>query len=121
MCPIFKTKDATDIANYRPITVLNTDYKIFTKALNTKLARVAPHLIHKDQAGFMNGWSVADQISLCEEMVEYAEDELQNGAIVALDQEKAYDKTSDNYLWQTLSCRGIPKSYINIVRSLYTE
>ncbi|KAJ6512587.1 Endonuclease/exonuclease/phosphatase, partial [Mycena sanguinolenta] len=37
MCPIFKKKDKTDIANYRPITVLNTDYKIFTKALANKL------------------------------------------------------------------------------------
>ncbi|KAJ7172885.1 Endonuclease/exonuclease/phosphatase, partial [Mycena crocata] len=37
MCPIYKKKDVTDIANYRPITVLNTDYKIFTKALTLKL------------------------------------------------------------------------------------
>ncbi|KAJ7167390.1 Endonuclease/exonuclease/phosphatase [Mycena crocata] len=36
MCPIWKKKDVTDIANYRPITVLNTDYKIFTKALTEK-------------------------------------------------------------------------------------
>ncbi|KAJ7151846.1 Endonuclease/exonuclease/phosphatase, partial [Mycena crocata] len=37
MCPIYKKKDVTDVANYRPITVLNTDYKIFTKALTFKL------------------------------------------------------------------------------------
>lgn len=29
LCPIYKM----DISNYRPITVLNTDYKIMTKAL----------------------------------------------------------------------------------------
>ncbi|KAI5887314.1 DNase I-like protein, partial [Schizophyllum commune H4-8] len=37
MCPIYKKKAKDDIANYRPITVLNTDYKIFTKALSVKL------------------------------------------------------------------------------------
>ncbi|KAJ7643414.1 Endonuclease/exonuclease/phosphatase, partial [Mycena polygramma] len=37
MCPFFKKKDVTDIANYRPITLLNTDYKTYTKALATKL------------------------------------------------------------------------------------
>ncbi|KAI5836481.1 DNase I-like protein, partial [Schizophyllum commune Tattone D] len=37
MCPIYKKKAKDDVANYRPITVLNTDYKIFTKALSVKL------------------------------------------------------------------------------------
>jgi hypothetical protein len=49
MCPIWKKKDPTDIANYRPITVLNTDYKLFTEALANKLSRIAPALIHRDQ------------------------------------------------------------------------
>jgi hypothetical protein len=37
MCPIYKKGDRSEIANYRPIT-LNTDYKIFTKALNNRLS-----------------------------------------------------------------------------------
>jgi hypothetical protein len=73
MCPIFKKGDVTDIANHRPITVLNSDYKIFTKALNKKLAHVAPLIVHKDQAGFMKGRKMADQIYLPLVLVEYAE------------------------------------------------
>jgi hypothetical protein len=89
MCPLFKKKDKTDIANYRPITVLNSDYKIFTKALTNKLSRVAPYLIHKDQSGFMKGRKITDTIYLAMEVVEYSEEDLKNGVIVALDQEKA--------------------------------
>jgi len=33
MCPIYKKNDKNEIANYRPITILNTDYKILTKVL----------------------------------------------------------------------------------------
>ncbi|KAF7351516.1 Reverse transcriptase domain-containing protein [Mycena sanguinolenta] len=120
MCPIFKKKDKTDIANYRPITVLNTDYKIFTKALTNKLAEVAPYLIHKDQSGFMKNRRITDAIYLAMEVVEYAEEDLKNGAIVALFQEKAYDKTLHPYLWSTLRKHGIPELFISTVKSLYT-
>jgi hypothetical protein len=77
MCPLFKVKDRSNIATYRPITVLNADYKIFTKALTNKLAKVAPYIIHKDQAGFMKGQKITDAIYLAQEVVEYAEDDLQ--------------------------------------------
>jgi hypothetical protein len=112
MCPLFKKKDRTDIANYCPITVLNSDYKIFTKALTNKLSRVAPYLIHKDQSGFMKGQKISDTIYLTVEVVEYTEEDLQNGIIVALDQEKAYDKTLHPYLWNTLQAHGIPELFI---------
>jgi hypothetical protein len=119
MCPLFKKKDKTDIANYRPITVLNSDYKIFTKALTNKLGRVAPYLIHKDQSGFMKGRKITDAIYLAMEVVDYTEEDLQNGVIVALDQEKAYDKTIHSYLWDTLRAHGLPDLFVNTVKSLY--
>jgi hypothetical protein len=55
------------------------------------------------------------------EVVEYSEEELLNGAIVALDQEKAYDKTSHRYLWETMKKLGIPEGFINTVKSLYSD
>ncbi|KAJ7077990.1 Endonuclease/exonuclease/phosphatase, partial [Mycena belliarum] len=37
MCLLHKKNDKRNVSNYRPITLLNTDYKIFTKALSIKL------------------------------------------------------------------------------------
>ena len=53
LCPIHKKKDHQEVVNYRPITVLNAEYKILTTAIMGKLSSVAPKLIHKCQVAFI--------------------------------------------------------------------
>ena len=53
MCPIYKKKDRADISNYRPITLLNTDYKWLTKVLSLKLIEEILTLVHPDQICFI--------------------------------------------------------------------
>lgn len=67
------------------------------------------------------GRKIADQIFLAMEVVDHSEEDLQNGIIVALDQEKAYDKTSHRYLWKALEKRGIPNLFIDTLKSLYAD
>ncbi len=52
-------------------------------------------------------------------MIEWAELTESNGAIIALDQEKAYDKISHDYLWRVLETFGVPNSYTNTIKALY--
>jgi len=73
MSLIFKKKDKMKIENYRPITLLETDYKIHTKTVANKLGRVCQNLIHKDQAGFISGRSLFDHTRLAHLVVDYAE------------------------------------------------
>ena len=120
ICPIYKKKDTRQIQNYRPITVLNADYKIMTKTLANRLAKIAGDLIHPDQAGFVPGRRIFDHIRLSQMVLQYAEAAEVNGVIVALDQEKAYDKINHSYLWKVLSRFNLPENFINTVRILYT-
>lgn len=46
-------KDYLECSNYRPITLLNTDLKIFTKILSNRLSLWLPQMVHKDQVGFV--------------------------------------------------------------------
>ena len=57
---LYKKKDPKDIRNYRPITLLNTDYKILTKILATKLKRVCEASISHPQKGFVPGRQITD-------------------------------------------------------------
>ncbi|GBE79119.1 hypothetical protein SCP_0203160 [Sparassis crispa] len=119
LCPLYKKKDRRDIANYRPITLLNTDYKILMKALSLSLSSVVRSLIHPDQAGFVPGCNILDQVQLSKTLIDYGEALEENGVIVALDQEKAYDKVTHDYLWRILDHMNIPPSFVNTIRSLY--
>jgi len=116
---LFKKKDRTQVANYRPLTLLNTDYKLFTKTIATKLGEVAPSVIHENQAGFVPGRSLYNHVRLSSAMIDYCEAEEIDGCIVSLDQEKAYDKIAHDYLWKVLERFGFPKRFIKTVKSLY--
>lgn len=103
MCPLYKKKkDEREIENYRPITLLNTDYKMDTKTLATKMSKKIHKIIHKSQAGFIPERSITNQIKLEMTMLSYCKASKENGMIVHLEQEKAYDKIRHNYLWKTM-------------------
>jgi hypothetical protein len=121
LCPLYKKKDRTDPVNYRPITLLNTDYKLFTKILAMRLANVVRDLVHPDQAGFIPGRSIFDHVRLSQAMISYAEAEEIDGVIVALDQEKAYDRVRHDYMWKALDTYGMPKSFTDAVKALYDK
>jgi ribonuclease HI/exonuclease III len=119
MSLMYKKKEKTDIGNYRPLCLLNTDYKIYTKIIATRLASVASHIIHKDQAGFVPGRSLYDHTKLTHSMIEYCELTENNGCILSLDQEKAYDKIDHEYLWRALATFGFTVPFIQKIKMLY--
>ncbi len=120
IAPIYKEKgERTKIVNYRPITLLNTDYKILSKTLAVRLADVAPGIINRAQAGFVPGRRIHNHTQLARMMMHWAETNGTDGAIVALDQEKAYDKIAHDYLWRVLEAFRIPETFVRLVQSLY--
>lgn len=70
----------------------NTDYKIYIKALAMLLVQEMHALVHSDQSRFIPKRLIFNPIWLAKVMIEYANITKEDGALIAYDQEKAYDR-----------------------------
>ena len=48
-----KDKDKRDIANWRPISLINVDVKIGSKAIAKRLEDVLPRVVHHNQCAYV--------------------------------------------------------------------
>lgn len=122
---LFKKGDRTLLKNYRPISLLSTEYKILSKLLAERLKRVLPSIAGDDQYGFVPGRSINDPIRTCQLLIDYvkgnpnADDD--DIALLFVDQEKAFDRVDRNYMYQCLERFGIPDSFIKWIKLLYND
>ena len=118
---LYKKKDRQRIENYRPITLTNTDYKIYTKIITEKLGKIVHKIIYPNQAGFILNRNIHDHTRLTRSMIHYCETHQKNGYILSLDQEKAYDKIAHDYLWKTLQKYRFSLKFIQKIQRLYKK
>ena len=55
-------RDLTYVKNWRPIVLLNSDYKVLSKILATRLKMVLPEIIHSDQSGFLCNCNISQNL-----------------------------------------------------------
>ena len=93
-----KGKDRTLLKNWRPISLLNVDYKLLSKTIAERLKQVLPNIVHFDQAGFINGRNIVDNIRTLLDLLEYTELENIPGILLSIDFEKAFDSVSWKFI-----------------------
>ena len=75
------TWDALLLKNWRPITPLNQDYKLASKAIATRLCGVLPKIIHSDQTGFLKDRFVGENIIRITNIMDFL-NETKKGALL---------------------------------------
>ncbi|KAM9991454.1 hypothetical protein ACTFIZ_004870 [Dictyostelium cf. discoideum] len=118
---IFKKGDELNIANRRPITLLNTDYKILSKVLNSRLLDITSKIINKFQNGFVPNRFIQDNIQIMKEVIEISNKRKNNTLITFYDFNKAFDSISHKSITRTLEHIGIPTKFIIILQNLLHE
>ena len=113
--------DSRYLTNWRPLSLLNTDYKILSKILATRLGTVLPRLIHPMQTGFMKNRSIAENRVQLTNIIYHCKSKKIASIIMSFDFEKAFDTIEWSAMEQLLNHLNFGPYFISAVKTLYTD
>ena len=110
-----------ELKNWRPITLTNTDYKIFSKIIASRLKTVLHKIIHLNQSGFMKGRLIENHIRLIDDIIHTSNKNNTPGMIVSIDFQKAFDSVSHEYIVKTLRKFNFGDNFINFIKVILSN
>ena len=100
---IFKKGDRKNLKNWRPISLLNVNYKICSKVLSLRLSKVLEFIVDPDQPCSVPGRKITSNLHILRDVLDYIDRTNETGILISLDQEKAFDRVNRTFLLNLLS------------------
>jgi len=97
-----KRKDKAFLENWRPLSLLNVDYKIATKVVAHRISSVLPIIVKEDQTGYVKARYIGQNIRLITDIMKVTELESIPGLAIFIDFKKAFDTVDWNFLFRAL-------------------
>ena len=116
-----KDKDRLKLGNWRPISLLNVDYKIATKAITKRLDNIIPKLVDINQTGFIKGRYLGDAVRTLYDIIDYCKSNNTNGILMMVDFEKAFDSLDWDFMIKALDKMNFGPSLIRWIKLFYTN
>lgn len=116
-----KNRDRRLIKNWRPISLVNVDVKIGSKAIAKRLEKVLPHIVHFDQYAFVKGRTIFDAVRTINDVIDLTKMKGYRGILTAIDFEKAFDSLNWNFLFKSLETFGFGESFIAWIKTFYNN
>ena len=111
-----KDKDRRYIKNWRPISLINVDAKIASKALAARVKKVMASIIKSDQTAYVEWRYIGESIRLISDILEYTEDHGIDGVLFSADFEKAFDSIEHPFILATLESFGFGPQFLLWIR-----
>ena len=108
-----KDRDKRYIKNWRPISLLNVDIKILSKALAKRLKEVLPCLISAQQTAYVKNRNIGESGRLISDIIEIANTRKMEGFLVTMDVEKAFDSLDHTFLISVLKRFGFGQNFVS--------
>lgn len=119
--------DTTDLANHRPITLLNTDYRLLAKVLATRWGKALGTAIGKEQTAFLPDRMIGENVMLLQLLpAALAAQRVPGtykgkGAAAFLDFQKAYDTVGRGFLFAVMEAVGAGGGMLQWARLLLAD
>ena len=118
---LYKSGDRADPANYRPITLLCTDYKIYAKILSRRLGPHLASIIDPEQTAFVPGRRIGENILTLQCLTALLRLQGRSAIAVICDFRKAYDTLDRDFLYAAMAALGCGAAFVAMVRRLLTD
>ena len=116
-----KDKDPSDLKNWRPLSLLNVDYKIATKALALRLKKVLPQVINNAQTGYIEGRFIGQNIRQISDILSFAAEQNIEGIAAFIDFEKAFDSLEWEFLLKAIETLNFGSDFKRWIQVLYNN
>ena len=116
-----KRKNKLYLENWRPISLLNIDYKIVTKTIAGRISKLLPKVIHEDQSGYVKGRNIGQNIRLIKDIMKITALGNIPGMAIFIDFKKAFDSVDWNFLAKALEAFNFGPQIRKWIRTFYTD
>ena len=114
-----KCKDNRYVKSWRPISLLNLDYKILSKILANRMKGILQKIINEDQNAYIKGRNISENLRRTSNIMEYAFMAKVDVVIVSIDFEKAFDRVEHESMWKILKWFKFGDKFIEMLKVLY--
>ena len=117
--PIYKKGNIDNPSNYRPISLLNSIYKVYASLILSRVQQAVEFKVSPTQYGFRPNKSTAHATFLIRRLQDWAEQKHAQFYLALIDWEKAFDKVLHDKLFASLTRLGLSQHFISAIKALY--
>ncbi len=116
-----KIKNRLLLKNWRPTSLLNTDYKLLVKIFATRLQIVLPDVINEDPSDYLRDHFTKENIRLVEDITFFTLKHKLPRIIPCNNFEKTFDSLNWNFLFKSLEKLNFGNVFINNIKTMHTN